>query len=116
LNKKTTHASLIGTKQPMNENTTLQEQLLLYVFDELPADRVGAFEHHLISDASLQEEHRVVSGLLNLLRADLHGQGSSQDNHRGTFKIDYQGPSPSEIPAVSPAVLARLDERFEKPY
>jgi hypothetical protein len=100
----------------MNENTTLQEQLLLYVFDELPADRVGAFEHHLISDAALQQEHRVVSGLLNLLRADLHGQGSSQDNHRGTFKIDYQGPSPSEIPAVSPAVLARLDERFEKPY
>lgn len=93
----------------MNENTTLQEQLLLYVFDELPADRVGAFEHHLISDASLQEEHRVVSGLLNLLRADFHGQGSSQDNHRGTFKIDSQGPSPSEIPVVSPAVLARLE-------
>jgi anti-sigma factor RsiW len=88
LNKKTAHASLLGTKQPMNENTTLQEQLLLYVFDELPADRVGAFEHHLISDASLQEEHRVVSGLLNLLRADLQ-------------------PSPS--PAVSPAVLARLE-------
>jgi hypothetical protein len=115
LNKKTAHASLIGTKQPMNENTTLQEQLLLYVFDELPADRVGAFEHHLISDAALQQEHRVVSGMLNLLRADLHGQGSSQDSHRGSSKIDYQGPSPSEIPAVSPAVLARLDERFEKP-
>jgi len=114
LNKKTTHASLIGTKQPMNENTTLQEQLLLYVFDELPADRVGAFEHHLISDASLQEEHRVVSGLLNLLRADLHGQGPSQGSQRGSSKIDYQGPSPSEIPVISPAVLARLDERFEK--
>jgi anti-sigma factor RsiW len=78
----------------MNENTTLQEQLLLYVFDELPPDRVGAFEHHLISDAALQEEHRVVSGLLNLLRADLQ---------------------PSPLPAISPDVLARLDERFEKP-
>ena len=85
----------------MNENTTLQEQLLLYVFDELPADRVGAFEHHLISDASLQEEYRVVSGMLNLLRADLHGQGSSQGSQRGS--------SPMEIPTVSPAVLARLD-------
>ncbi len=85
----------------MNENTTLQEQLLLYVFDELPADRVGAFEHHLISDASLQEEHRVVSGLLNLLRADLHGQGSSQGSHRVSSSM--------EIPAVSPAVLARLE-------
>ena len=106
MNKKTAHTSLIGTKQPMNENTTLQEQLLLYVFDELPADRVGAFEHHLISDASLQEEHRVVSGLLNLLRADLHGQGSSQGGHRGSSSM--------EIPAVSPAVLARLEERFEK--
>lgn len=94
MNKKKTYASLIGTKQPMNENTTLQEQLLLYVFDELPADRVGAFEHHLISDASLQEEHRLVSGLLHLLRADLQ---------------------PSPTPTVSPEVLARLDERFEKP-
>ena len=100
----------------MNENTTLQEQLLLYVFDELPPDRVGAFEHHLISDPQLQEEHQVVSRLLHLLRADFHGQGSSQDSHRGSSKIDYQGSSPSEIPAVSPAVLARLDERFEKPY
>jgi len=51
-----------------------------------------------------------------LLRADLHGQGSSQNSHRSSSKIDYQGPSPSEIPAVSPAVLARLAERFEKPY
>ncbi len=72
----------------MNENATLQEQLLLYVFDELPADRVGAFEHHLISDPQLQEEHQVVSRLLHLLQADLQ-------------------PSPS--PAVSPAVLARLE-------
>jgi len=77
----------------MNENTTLQEQLLLYVFDELPPDRVGAFEHHLISDAALQEEHGVVSGLLNLLQADLQ---------------------PSPLPAISPDVLARLEERFEK--
>jgi len=72
----------------MYENTTLQEQLLLYVFDELPADQVGAFEHHLISDAALQQEHGVVSGLLNLLQADLQ-------------------PFPS--PAVSPSVLARLE-------
>lgn len=101
----------------MNENTTLQEQLLLYVFDELPADRVGAFEHHLISDASLQEEHRVVSGLLNLLRADLHGQGpsqgsqrgSSQGSHRGSSQGSHRGSSSMEIPAVSPAVLARLE-------
>ena len=99
----------------MNENTTLQEQLLLYVFDELPADRVGAFEHHLISDASLQEEHRVVSSMLNLLRADLHGQGSSQGSQRGSSQGSHRGSSSMEIPAVSPAVLARLDERFEKP-
>ncbi|MFM7589522.1 MAG: hypothetical protein ACKO55_10465 [Bacteroidota bacterium] len=72
----------------MNENLTLQDQLILHVFNELPPASSAAFEHQLISDPELQEEHRVINNLLHWLRADLQ-------------------PFPS--PTVSPAVLARLE-------
>jgi len=72
----------------MNENLTLQDQLILYVFNELTPAASASFEHQLISDPELQEEHRVMNNLLHWLRADLQ-------------------PFPS--PSVSPAVLARLE-------
>ena len=72
----------------MNENLTLQDQLILHVFNELPPAASAAFEHQLISDPELQEEHRVMNNLLHWLRADLQ-------------------PFPS--PGISPEVLARLD-------
>jgi hypothetical protein len=72
----------------MNENLTLHHQLILHVFNELPPSESASFEHQLISDAELQEEHRVMNNLIYLLRADLR-------------------PSPS--PTVSSTVLARLE-------
>jgi len=72
----------------MNENLTLQDQLILHVFNELTPAATASFEHQLISDPELQEEHRVMNNLLHWLRADLQ-------------------PFPS--PNVSPAVLARLE-------
>ncbi len=72
----------------MNENLTLQDQLILHVFNELPPGASVAFEHQLISDPELQEEHRVMNNLLHLLRAEF---------------------SSSPSPSVSPAVLARLE-------
>jgi hypothetical protein len=52
----------------MNETPTLQDQLILYVFNELPEAGVAAFEHHLISDPQLQEDHRVIGLLCGLLQ------------------------------------------------
>ncbi|MBM3930533.1 MAG: hypothetical protein FJ336_04540 [Sphingomonadales bacterium] len=72
----------------MNENHTLHNQLILYVFNELSPSESASFEHQLISDPELQEEHRVMNNLLHWLQADLQ-------------------PFPS--PTVSPAVLARLE-------
>ncbi|MFM7588631.1 MAG: hypothetical protein ACKO55_05895 [Bacteroidota bacterium] len=72
----------------MNETLTLQDQLILHVFNELSPASSAAFEHQLISDPVLQEEHRVMNNLLHWLQADLQ-------------------PFPS--PTVSPAVLARLE-------
>jgi len=76
----------------MNETPTLQDQLILYVFNELPEAGVAAFEHHLISDPQLQEDHRVLTWITELLR------------HEAS---PFSGPSSK--PELSPAALARLD-------
>ena len=52
----------------MNENHTLHNQLILYVFNELSPSESASFEHQLISDSSLQEEHRIVSSLIRMLQ------------------------------------------------
>jgi anti-sigma factor RsiW len=79
----------------MNENHTLQHQLILHVFNELPPSESGSFEHQLISDPELQEEHRAMKNLLQLLRAEL------------SPLPDESSLSPS--PAVSYGVLVRLE-------